>query len=224
MSVATVVAPREHWCAFEDEWQAVLDRYQVKGLHMKHYAHFRGEFQGWTEDKRKQFIIELLQVLGRHVSFGFGCSLPMTDWAAVMGGRFPNPLMCLFRCCLDAIQLTPLLPQDERIFCEFEWNNEIIDKASQTFKDWKDEFGQDHRFQGFGFTRKGDIHALEAADLLAYEGRKELCEGYVKQTGRPSRQLYKSLDASMKLHFWAIAKDGLVSYLKAEYPHLAPAP
>lgn len=217
VSVAAVVAPEESWGRFEDEWQAVLDRYHVKGLHMKHYAHFRGEFHEWTEDKRKQFVLELLPILKAHACFGFGCSLPMADWNAVMGDRFPTPLMMLFRCCLDAIQLTPMLPQDEEVLCLFEWNNEIIDEASKTFKDWNDEFRQGHRFHGFGFAKKGKSHALEIADLLAYEGRKHLSE-WVQQTGRPTRKLYQSLNASPQFHFWSITQEGLQSYLDAEFP------
>ncbi len=226
VNVATVVAPLENWCAFEDEWQAVLDRYQVRGLHMKHYAQFRGDFQGWTKDRQKEFILELLPILHRHAVFGFGCSLPMDDWKAVIADAFPhwNPLAVLFRCCLDALQLNPQLSQGEPIECWFEDNREIRGTISQAFDDWRDEFEQNERFRSFGFTKKGDIHALEAADLLAYEGRKEVCEGYVKQTGWRNRKLYQSIDASMKLHFWAITKEGLQSYLQAEFPEKGAAP
>jgi len=226
VNVATVVAPREAWCAFEDQWQAVLDRYQVRGLHMKDYAHSRRDFSGWDTDRKKTFILELLPILKEHAWFGFGCSLPMDDWKAVMANKFPhwNPLMVLFRCCLDAIQLTPLLSQEERIACHFEWNHEIVGEATEVFQEWRDEFEQNGRFRSFGFTKKGDIHALEAADLLAYEGRKEVCDGWVEQTGRPTRKLYQSLDASMKLHFWAITQDGLRSYLKTEFPEKGTAP
>lgn len=228
VSVATVVSTEHGWCAFEDQWHEVLNRYQVSGLHMKHYAHFRGEFSGWTEDKRNAFTQELFSILKQHICFGFGCSLSMTDWNEVMAGKFANPhkekrgpLMIPFRCCLDAIQLTPLLPQDEQIACKFEWNKYIIGEATRVFEDWREEFGQqDDRFIGFGFLKKGITHRLEAADLLAYEGRKELSEGYVNKSGRPSRQLYKSLATSPQFHFWAISKEGLVSYLKENYPYL----
>lgn len=194
---------------------------------MKEYAHSRGQFKGWAEDKRKQFIRELVTILHRHVRFGFECSIPMDDWNEVMTGTFfdPNkekrgPLMIPFRCCLDAIRFTNLLPQEEPIACQFEWNNFIIGEATATFEEWTEEFGEQSRFTQFGFLQKGTVHGLEAADLLAYEGRKELFEGYVKEMGRPSRQLYRSLDASTKLYFYAINKDGLVSYLKENYPHL----
>ena len=226
LTVATVVSTQEGWCAFEDEWQAVLDRYRVRGLHMKHYAQFQGDFQGWTQDRQRQFALELLPILKKHACFGFGCSLPMDDWKEVMADRFPhwNPLTFLFRCCLDAIQLTPLLSQEERIACKFEWNQEIIGEATEVFRKWRDEFEQNERFRSFGFVKKEDAHGLEVADLLAYEGRKELWEGYVKQTGRPTRKLYQSLDASMTLHFWAITQEGLRSYLDAEFPGNGTAP
>ena len=226
MNVATVVAPLEHWCAFEDDWHTVLDRYHVKGLHMKDYAHSRRDFSGWDQERKKAFILELLPILHRHAVFGFGCSLPMDDWKAIMADIFPrwNPLAALFRCCLDELQLTPQLSQEEPIECWFEDNREIHGTISQAFYDWRDEFEQHERFKTFGFTKKGDIHALEAADLLAYEGRKEICEGYVKQTGWRSRKLYRSLDASMKLHFWAITQEGLRSYLQAEFPEKVKAP
>ena len=227
VSVAGVVSTEQGWCAFEEQWEVVLKRYRVcGGLHMKDYAHRRGEFSGWTDGQREQFARELVSILRQHVCFGFECSLPMAHWNEVMRDKLVTrlqkrgPLMFLFRCCLDAIQETNLLPQEEPIACQFESNEFIVGAATTTFEEWRKEFGQQNRFPQFGFLQKGTIHGLEAADLLAYEGRKELLEGYVKENGRPSRQLYESLNASTKFQFMALTKDGLMSYLKAEFPDL----
>ena len=226
VSVATVVATREGWCAFEEQWADVLKRYQVSGLHMKEYAHCQGEFRGWDEETRKQFIQELLPILKEHVELGFGCSLSMEDWNAVMLDKLAPRLkkqgtrQFLFRCCLDAILEAPWLPQAEPIASVFEWNTELVGKVSETFDEWREEMGQRDRFPGLAFWEKGTVHGLEAADLLAYEGRKEILESYVKQQGLPPRELYKNLHASDRMHSWVITREGLDAYLQAVYPHL----
>lgn len=68
---AVVVSTPEKWLAFEREWDACLATYNVSQLHMKHFAHSRGEYEGWQDDplKRKRFLNRLMWIIETYVEY-----------------------------------------------------------------------------------------------------------------------------------------------------------
>ena len=229
VSVAVLVSNENGWHTFSDKWNRILRRYRVNILHMKHYAHSRGEFSDWKgeETKRRRFIGDLASILKNNIRFGYVCSLPMADWNEVMLGKFEDlgeekrgPLMILLRCCLEAINETNLLPRNQKITCLFECNDFLAGVAPEHFRDWTREWQLDEKFKSFTFAGKYDHPALQGADMLAYEARKYLLDQIVVATGRRPRELHDSLKLSEKINFSAMTRDGLLSYLNTYYPHL----
>lgn len=68
LGVGGFLARPDQWAAFNREWRAVLDAEGVRGLHMKHFAHSRGEFAGWKGDepRRAAFLGRLTGVINDH--------------------------------------------------------------------------------------------------------------------------------------------------------------
>lgn len=226
VSVAVVVSTEEGWHAFNDEWNSLLKHYEIRGLHMKEYAHSRGAFSGWKGQdlKRDQFIGDLASLLINHIRFGYVCSVPMADWNEVMLDKLhPNiqkrgPLIFLLRCCLDAINETDLLPKDEKIACVFEHNDFWRGAAEFHFKDWTVEWGLEERFGKLLFDEKYEHAGLQGADMLAYEGRKFIVTHYAQPDGRPERKLHRILTSSPNIEADFFERDGLRSYLRTNYP------
>jgi murein L,D-transpeptidase YcbB/YkuD len=69
-STAMISTP-EKWLEFEREWNACLDSYKVNELHMKHFAHSRGEYKGWERDqpKRKRFLNNLMWIIETYIEY-----------------------------------------------------------------------------------------------------------------------------------------------------------
>ena len=57
-SPAMLVSSPEKWLEFESRWNATLKIFGFTELHMKKFAHFRGEYESlrWDEPKRRRFL------------------------------------------------------------------------------------------------------------------------------------------------------------------------
>jgi hypothetical protein len=82
LSVAGFIAPTEQWIRIERGWKKVLDKYGVSELHMKLFAHSRGEYSSWKGESRKRaaFLTELIGVIQPRVRHSFSCSVWMEDY------------------------------------------------------------------------------------------------------------------------------------------------
>ncbi|MDQ3755927.1 MAG: hypothetical protein M3371_14490 [Acidobacteriota bacterium] len=47
--MAGVLAPADHWEAFEKKWKRTLQEFEIPFFHMKDFANFRKCFEGWSE-------------------------------------------------------------------------------------------------------------------------------------------------------------------------------
>lgn len=84
-TVAGYVATDEQWAAFEDEWQRALDESGITHLHMKHFAHSRGEFLDWKGDepRRARFMERLTGTITHHGLEDFSVSLNMEHYREI---------------------------------------------------------------------------------------------------------------------------------------------
>lgn len=58
--MAGFLAQKRDWQRVERKWKATLKSFRVPFFHMKDFAHFRGSFVGWSEQKRQQLLGKLL--------------------------------------------------------------------------------------------------------------------------------------------------------------------
>lgn len=82
---AGLVSSQEGWIEFERAWNRLLDIYGVSHLHMKQFAHSRGEFSEWkgNEEKRRQFLASLIDIMERAVMHGRAIRIIPRDYNAV---------------------------------------------------------------------------------------------------------------------------------------------
>jgi hypothetical protein len=55
-AICGYVSTYKRWVQFQKKWRKVLKRYDISALHMKKFAHRVGEFEGWSEEKRRSLI------------------------------------------------------------------------------------------------------------------------------------------------------------------------
>ena len=204
VTVAAVVSDEQGWCAFEEQWENTLQRYDIRIAHMKEYAACRGEFKAWKhhEKRHRDFIKDLSKIFTETVRFASVLSVAMEDWNAAMQVKYTDhrlktvgPWLFLFLTCAEAIYLASLIPNQQRIAFWFEENRLLQAPAKEHFDKWKKTQGFDNRLQSLTFSDKGTHMGFQAADLLAYEGRKHHLNQYVEGGIREERKSHKAVAA-----------------------------
>src|SRR5262249_505065 len=72
--VAGLGATVDRWKLFNADWKSLLKQYGITALHMKHYAHFKGEFESWRHDlaKRDKFMRDAIRIISRRCMVATG--------------------------------------------------------------------------------------------------------------------------------------------------------
>lgn len=232
VTVAAVVSDEQGWHTFEEQWAHTLQQYEIATFHMTDYESRRGEFSQWGrhEKKARHCITALSSIFSETMRFACVYSVSMADWQAVMQGKFEDrrlekvgPWLPLFLTCLESIYTTPLIPNDQHIACWFEENNLLKAPAREHFKEWVPAEGFQDRLQSLTFSQKAAHLGFQAADMLAYEGRKHHLNQYVQGLVRDERKLHKVLLRSDKVHERSFTAQSFLDYLSKEFPHLASA-
>jgi hypothetical protein len=167
--VAGFVAPNDQWAEFERNWNDCLKDFGVSALHMREFAHSRGEFSSWKgdEDKRRRFLGRLINIIQTRVWHSFASAVIMDDYRKVDSkyclSEFSRPFALAACTCLTKLNhwcKRWITPEDE-IAIVFEDGDEDKGALIEAIKK--------HFTITPTFLSKGKSVAFQAADLLAYE-------------------------------------------------------
>jgi hypothetical protein len=181
--VAGFVAKAEQWIEFERNWNECLSSFQVSGMHMKDFAHSRGEFREWKGDekRRQQFLAGLINVIKLRVLHSFSTIVVMEDYRKVDSvyrlTEFSKPY-ALAGCTTVAKAKRWAQKHgdpDDTIMFVFEDG----DKDKGDLMRCMDAHNQVSPI----FLRKQESIAFQAADLLAYEHLLASRKMYEQQIG-----------------------------------------
>ncbi len=183
VSVGGCVASLEAWKVFEKNWRHVLAKFGATELHMKHFAHFHGEFAGWSETQRRSLLRDLVSIMHRSVSLYVGAAVPIPRYEAALSNegqelRIDPYFGCLRQCVKAAIENAKSLPSDERVEIILADHPRFRARAVEAYEGYKNDsrLGSHRDRLGYlipnGIPR--DILPLQAADLVAYELGQEL--------------------------------------------------
>jgi hypothetical protein len=78
--VGGYVASVVQWKHFQAKWSAALKEEEISCFHMNKFESSVGEFEGWTEERKRPFFQKLSQIILRHVSFGIGMAVVKKDY------------------------------------------------------------------------------------------------------------------------------------------------
>ena len=165
--VAGFIATAEEWIRYEREWKAILKAFDVPALHMRNFAHSAREFKTWkgNEGKRRAFLSRLIRIIRKRTKRSFACTILMEDYKKVdldyhLSDVF-KPYAIAGRSCVDKVN---------------KWaKDESISEVAYIFEDGACDKGElIHRLRTdgiskYGFLKKSESVAFQAADLLAYE-------------------------------------------------------
>jgi hypothetical protein len=70
--VAGFISSADDWEKFDAMWKARLAADGIDHFHMVDFAHFKGQFEGWTEERRQSILGDLVDIIHAHAYRKFG--------------------------------------------------------------------------------------------------------------------------------------------------------
>jgi hypothetical protein len=213
--VAGFVSNVSEWEAFSEKWQAVLDEARIDYFHMVDFAHSQDQFEGWSEEKRRELLNKLLPIIHEHTFWSIGIIVFKKSFDAILsdlakqicGNQYGLAALVCWR------HLGLIMQEvDGWMDCRMEAGAkgagalQLVHAEDSKFPSWRNE----HRVLGLSFNNKRDFLPLQAADILAYELHKDI----PRQFGNSSRKVrYPLENLGQKKHQWRYLQERhLVEY------------
>jgi hypothetical protein len=224
--LAGFISDTERWDRFSEEWKVVLDSYGLKTFHMTDFEGWDtanncgfGEFKEWAkgDPRRVPLIRELIEIINRNTigSVAYGVSQEMFDTYVPDDVKalveqtpyffaFLN-LMVQTEAMMDsAAQLGTGLPYDWRMIYMLPRGDKgagTVVNAYMANTPSATQVLKETRTEGVFIARDNSPLPFQAADILAFEGRKQIAQ----QLGihdRPSRVSLGALEESKNPRRW----------------------
>jgi hypothetical protein len=200
---AGYLATEQQWEAFEQEWGLALRLARVSHVHATDFFNFQKQFKGWDGDLKKhaKFSKRFTAIAANQTAAGLALGVDLAAFHRILApifdkhppsksGRYTSLMFCAFNLLFEAAKLQR--PPGERIavlFEEEEGIGGVIDYYNYRRK--KDE-DWTRVFASVGVGAKKEFLPLQAADLLAHESWRRVCD-YLQPTGRPKRKSFQRL-------------------------------
>ena len=194
LAVGGAVSTVQKWSALEAQWISILSSWGVTAFHARKLWTNRGEFVGWRDRRAdKEMLIEQLATcIKKNTHKTIAAAVVMSAWRSVdrirrlreeLGGPFP---FCAISC------LAHLQRWAERSSVEFKDIQLIFEDGSEDKGLFITQCKKEFRvIPAFGDK---SLVPLQAADLIAWEGRRHLQDLYRKDTDvRASTEVLRSV-------------------------------
>ncbi len=210
-AIAGYVSKRRYWVRFQRAWRKTLKSYGVHTFHMSEYAHGRGEFEGWSKDKRDSFLKALSRVIDEHKLFGVGGLISVREYESLLPDWAKLEVRHPYYFCFAVLMKTfrdyyHHIPPGtiDFVFDRRPESQHVVEEMFEHLKDRNPLHGQ--RLGKITFDSKERFLPLQAADLLVYEVRRYGSDRFYGSS-RPTR---KSMEALM------VRRDLVVGYYDAD--------
>ncbi len=230
VSLGVVVAMENQWKKFETKWMKAL--YEARApIHPRchlpyfHMTDFESpdskDYRHLSNGDKKTFISNLAGIVNETILYGVVDSLVVKDWEdIVMPHLDPYKqkrgwyLFMLENALIDIAVWTRMLALYEPIACVFDTNDEVSYAALQHFNEIKehDRWDIGSRFISATYANSVQFCPLQAADMLAYEGRKDIHNKVIDGGERPIRKLLDSLLKSRRINVARYDREGLEAF------------
>lgn len=206
-SVGGVVASIAAWRKFETEWGEVLRAFHVSQSHMKDFAHRQGEFKGWLEETRRNFLSQLMGIMDSHVKFYVGAVLPIENFNNLSKQQredLVDPYYACFQVCVHGIALyaEKHFP-GEKVDIVFDRRTKSKGLGGELFDHCIEKLEMGNQLGTLDFGSTLDYVPLQAADLVAYElNLYRRGNGKIEESRWPLRELVRQIQQSDKDWFF----------------------
>ncbi len=167
------------WRSLDKKWKQVLRSYGMLNFSMKKFAH---DTRDWSEERRRGFMSQLLNIVVAHVERGFVVSINKPDYELYVPSearqRIGSPFAVCAAVCLGLVERYRIdttgkgLTEKpvEHIVYTFEDGTKGLGSAIDACQSYLAAIGR-MRYRKFYFGGK-DLGSLNAVDIIAYESGK----------------------------------------------------
>jgi hypothetical protein len=200
-SIGGYFGREREWVKFEPLWEKVLRDFGVSHFHATDWENLWGEFKGWEQETKIEFIQQLIAVIHSVQIYGFHSAVALREFRSVFPReRADAPYFICFQSCVGEIAVG-CGKEKEQVAFVFEEKKEVEFRAIRLYNhiiervDWPGR-----KWLGsITFAGKKKVLPLQAADFLAYEGFKHL-DNLVQKSGRPIRKTLDLLHSEERLY------------------------
>jgi hypothetical protein len=174
-ALAAFVADAFQWAGFDDQWRNALNRHGAPYLHMREFAHSRGPFQGWTEDRRQGLLGECVTAINSIRAIAVGAAMSVEDFKKLdyeAQSSLQDPFFCCFQEVVRGAALNAHLEHKGlKVQMVFSRQDEFSAMASKLWNVMAEHIDVKERMGSLEFQDMRTVPGLQVADLLAYEFR-----------------------------------------------------
>lgn len=229
LTVAGYVSRYAQWVKFSHEWKGVLDEAGIPFFHMKDFeARYTDEqgirqrtglYKGWSNEKSNKVYKELCRLANWYTIMPVSSSVVLSDYEEVVTGKyrelFGSPYTFNSQVCwriagrwAEANGVNELITYVFESGCKYQ--GELARYHAETYND--EEQRARLRLGDLAFADKKRVRPLQAADINAYEVRKEMLNHLDPNQEKFFRARYRDIAKGYwhkeKYLYWA--KDNLV--------------
>lgn len=180
VGVAGFVAPAGVWEVFAERWQTALNNACLKEpFHMKEFAHFAGQFSGWSEPDRRLLFGTLVGYIRETRARPIAAIVSLRDYESLtpqQQSHFADPYYVAFQTATRGatLEATGYVPDEtEPVAMVYSYNGEYGTnnggKAEQMWYMVKQSWNRGNLMGSYTSSTPEDHCELQAADVFAYE-------------------------------------------------------
>jgi hypothetical protein len=227
VSLAAVVALDIKWFRFDVKWKRLLATNKaaihpaenVRWFHMTDFSKRAAPYNEWSEQKRISFSASLARATKDAIVFGTCHSILVKDWNEVILPSLENSykkkrgwyIFLLHAVLLDIANFVKV-PRYERIACVFDENKEVSYAAKMHYEGLKQARGLQNTFGSSTYDRSPLIPGLQAADMLAFEGRRAVENKTLNNNLEPIRKLFENLTNRKQITVGRTTREDLIKF------------
>jgi hypothetical protein len=224
VTVAGYVGQVAAWKRFSREWNKVLKEFGVQQMHRADLEAFGGEYKrtkGWNEERRKKFLQRLYPIIDGHVKEPIGSAVIVEDFESIVPTDLKNRLGGAYgwcaNHCITAINVWCAQRKYNRpIQYVFEAGTagygQVEKMIQELYSNQNDR--EKYRIRGWSFQDKS-VTPLQAADVLAYEGFKQIENQVLDKGQRPERISFTHLVSASHHHLQYWDRNRLLIWLES---------
>jgi len=184
VAVVGYLNPKANWDRLSRRWTRRLKEFNAPPVfHMREFKN-DSPYNSWTQLKRDRFETKLIKLARDETWFAIGAAVSVRDYEEVvpkwLKDEDQHPYFFCFRLFLDA--LLDIISKDidrkfktkKSVACIFDQKPEFQPQAIKTFNAIKKLRDPDDRLSSLTFGSRKQYVPLQAADLMAYYGRRIL--------------------------------------------------
>jgi Protein of unknown function (DUF3800) len=178
LTISGYFADQTTWEEVEKQWSNVNARYGVSRFHAAPLNHAKGEYLGWSKDKRVQYSAELLRILAAQGTrlVAYNCGMRADVYRRIISEegqtKLGPPWFACFKSCIAMITShMETLPLEDSLSVVVE-RGSGFDQFAVDFFDRlaaNPKFIYRHRLNTCTAAKPNQSIGLQVADLMAYE-------------------------------------------------------